>query len=238
MRKSLIICFTLLSVVLCLGQKYNSIKFDTVNRNTSAKELFFKKIIERDHIVYEDEGKTYNVVEAFEKFKQTNDAVQYDLKTENEKGVKIIGKLYAIERYIDSETIFKYDNLSFNRFLIFSDTNDKTVAYKLLNDNQDETELNKFITKYTGLYKSSVNRDDDYIFELDNFTILLKKSNNNEVSPMSMGDPSPKSATESSAAEANKSEQQSALAAIEFIVIFKNLTSDLKNYLEENIYSQ
>lgn len=240
MRKSLIICFTLLSVVSCLGQKYNSIKFDTVNRNTSAKELFLKKIIAKDNSGYQDDDdKIYNAVEAFEKFKQTRDAVQYDLKLETNDKI-IIGKLFGIERYVDSDTIFKYENLCFNRFSIFSDAKDKTAAYKLYSDNQDEAKLNKFIEKYTGLYKNLSGIDNDYLFELNDRTIILKKSNRNEVSPMSMSEASPEPMSEPSPTPKKESKKENPLSSvsIEFIVVFKNLTVDLQKYLEDNIYSQ
>jgi hypothetical protein len=232
MRKILIINFLLIAVLPCLAQKYNAIIFDSINRNTLAKELFLKNIIAKDLITYEDKNVKYNAITAFEKFKQTADATQIDIKNGQKK---IIGKIYAVEKFVPSDTIFKYENLSFNRFLIFSDIKNKTIAFKLYNDVQNEYELNKLTEKYIAKNKeisgSNEAAKNDYTFTLDDRTIILKRLNQNESSPAMMVEPSPVSEKES-----EKSNSTSSIS-IELIVIFNNLSFELKKYLEDYIYS-
>ncbi len=228
MRKILTIIFTLFIILPSFGQRYYAILFDTVNRNTSAKELFFKNIIEKDKSIYEDGNIQYNAIQIFQKFKQIHYASQLDIK--NEKN-KIIGKIYAIEKYVATDTMFKYENLYFNRFLIFSDIKNKTIAIKLFNENQNEESLNKFIEKFAAksLMKSNNNEvtKNNYTFTLIDRTIILNKINQNESSPMMM-EPSPTSDKESGHTNSTSS------TFIELMIIFNNISFELKKYIEDN----
>ena len=230
MRKILVISFTLFLALPCFGQRYNTILFDTVNRNTSAKEMFFKNIIEKDANIYEDENIRYNAIQIFEKFKQTRYASLIEIR--NEKN-KIIGKIYALERFVPTDTIFKYENLSFNHFLIFSDIKNKTIAIKLYNENQNEESLTKFIEKYAAENKEKPNNSEitknNYTFTLVDKAIILKKLRQNEISPM-MIEPSPTSDKELEKSNSNSS------TSIELMIIFDNLSFELKKYLEDNFY--
>jgi hypothetical protein len=242
MRKILITSLMLFTIGFCFGQMYDSIKFDTINGNTSVKDLFLNKIIAKDPINYQNENKTYSAVEAFEKFKQTRNATQYDLKIESNEKTKVVGKFYAIEMYIESDTIFKYDNLLFNRFSIYANLNDKAVAYKLYNDNQNESDLNKFIaTCYSGnkdLSKDRKQSENHYFFDLNDRIIILKKINRNESSVMSISDSPPPPSIESSPVQSSelKNDTIESSISIELMVIFKNLTLDLKKYFEDANY--
>lgn len=239
MKKFLIIGLTIFPILFCFGQKYNPIKFDTIHENTSVKKLFLKNVIAKDDITYQDNKKLYTAIEAFEKFKQTRNATQFQLKIENRNKQKVIGNCYAIEMYVESDTIFTYDNLRFNRFQIYSNLKDQTVAFKLFNDSQDQVQLNKFLEtcsiKNKDSSETNTENKNEYFFDLEDRVIILKKLNQRVSSPMEISVES-EPVTEDNHETTKNNEEQ--FVNIELFVIFKNLTFDLKTYFEEKIYAR
>ena len=228
MRINLTLLFVTLSTILCYGQDFNPIQFDTVNRATATQELFLKNIIETDKDVFEIDNANYSALEVFKKYKQTRYAVQIDIKNSENT---IIGQNYAIERYVEHDTTFSYENLKFNRFHIFSDTNNKTIGFKLYSGNQNSVELHKFIAKYTPQDKNSAANDEQnyYVFKLKDSTIILKITNDStaEPAPMSMSDAEPVPVQDSNKPTLAFS------PPIELTVIFTDLSSELEDYLKE-----
>ena len=230
MKIRLIILFVLISILEGYSQNFNSIQFDTIKRETPTKELFLRNVVEKDKDIFEIEKVNYTAVEVFEKYKQTRRAVQNEIINNQNK---IIGQLYAIERYLDNDTIFKFENLKFNRFEIYSDNENKTVAFKLYGGNQKVDELFKFIKKYNPKDKNSVvetfELQDYYNIKLKNKAVFLKVTNDMtaEPSPMSINDSEQITSTKVN----NKFSPP-----IELIVIFNNLGIELEEYIKENNY--
>jgi hypothetical protein len=229
MKTSLIILFVSISIFEGYGQNFNPIQFDTISREVSTKELFLINVVEKDKDIFEIEKVNYTALEIFKKYKQTRRAVQNEII--NNQNI-IIGQLYAIERYLENDTIFKFENLKFNRFEIYSDNENKTVAFKLFGGNQKLEELFKFIKKYNLEDKNSVAEtfklQDYYNLKLKNKTIFLKVTNDMNVEPsMSIAD-----FEQTTSNELNEKFSP----PIELTVIFNNLGIELEEYIKENNY--
>ncbi|MGO4709365.1 hypothetical protein AB4Y90_09655, partial [Chryseobacterium sp. 2TAF14] len=165
--------------VKSFSQNYDSIHFENILKTTPAKDLFLKKIIAKDKIIYNDENDQnikYNASEALDKYKSTRYASQIDLKIKkNDKLIKI-GKGFGIDLYTESEKVFTYDILNFNHFILFSNNKNQIIAYKLFNSNEKESTIEKFIEQYSKLYKNDVISNDgekQYYFYMNDRTVKL-----------------------------------------------------------------
>ena len=150
---------------------------------------------------------------------------------------EIIGQLYALERYFDTDTIFKFENLKFYRFEIYSDNDNKTFAFKLYGGNQKLDDLFKFIKKYNPKDKNSVAEtfelQDYYNLQLKNKTVFLRVTNH------MIAEPSPMQINDSEHITSNKSNKvnEKFSPPIELTVIFNNLGFELEEYImKENNY--
>lgn len=233
MKIKLITLFVLLSMLLGYSQNFNPIQFDTIKRETLTKELFLKNVVTKDKDIFEIENVNYTALEVFKKYKQTRYAVQNEITNDQNK---VIGQLYAIERYTESDTLFKFENLKFNRFEIYSDNENKTIALKLYGGVQKFNELFKFIKKYNIQDKNSDVKtfalQDYYNLKLKDKTIFLKVTNNMEAEPS----PEPSSNSEPIATEKSNNVNDSYSPPIEVTVIFNNVGNELEEYLKENNY--
>lgn len=211
------------------SQKYDSIRFENIVKATSARDLFLKKIIARDEILYQDENDQnikYNASETFEKYKSTRYASQIDLKIEkNDKPIKI-GTGFGIDLYSESEKFFSYGNLNFERFILFSNINDQIIACKLFNENEKESNINTFIEHYSKLYENEVivneKKEKEYYFYLTDRTIKLIIDKNSGVSSAMVVSPYEEKPTEKK-------------KNIELIVIYNNFTSDEETFFKEKL---
>ncbi len=215
------------------SQKFNSIQFDTIKRETLTKELFLRNVVAKDKDIFEIENVNYTALEVFKKYKQTRYAVQNEITNDQNK---VIGQLYAIERYTESDTLFKFENLKFNRFEIYSDNENKTIAFKLYGGVQKFNELFKFIKKYNIQDKNSdvktFELQDYYNLKLKDKTIFLKVTNNMEAEPS----PEPSSNSEPIATDKSNNVNDNYSPPIEVTVIFNNVGIELEEYLKENNY--
>ena len=233
MKIKLITLFVLLSMLSGYSQKFNPIQFDTIKRETLTKELFLKNVVAKDKDIFEIENVNYTALEVFKKYKQTRYAIQNEITNDQNK---VIGQLYAIERYTESDTLFKLENLKFNRFEIYSDNENKTIAFKLYGGVQKFNELFKFIKKYNIQDKNSdiktFELQDYYNLKLKDKTIFLKVTNNMEAEPS----PAPSFNSEPIAAENSNKVDDKYSPPIEVTVIFNNVGIELEEYLKENNY--
>ena len=211
--------------VLINAQEYDSIRFENILKNSSAKDLFIKKIISKDKTIYEDENlKKYNSVEAFEEFKYTRNAAWIDMiMIDQNENRTTIGKMYGINRYSEDENYFSYDILNFNRFILFSDINDEIVAIQLKNDSENLINVDEFISKYSEKYKKDFSvlerGKQEYYFYLNGITIRLtigQDRNNTTVSP-----------------SGHDTEDQG--INIELVLIYNEIPQDVKNFLNQNL---
>lgn len=209
------------------SQRYDSIQFENILKTISAKDLFFKKIIEKDDIEYVDETNQnlkYNSIEAFEKFQNTRYASQIDLNIEKNNKLLKIGKGYGIDMYAESEKVFTYEELNFNRFILFSNIKHQVIAYKLFNNKEKESNIKKFIEKNSKLFKNEITTNDngekEHYFYLNDRTIILVMLNNSSSSSVSVVSPYDEKPKET---ELN----------IELKVIYKNLSKDEELFLKK-----
>jgi len=234
MKGKFTVVFVFATILLSCSQKTVPEQFDEIERETPTKEFFIKNVVEKDKDVFEIENRSYTALEMFEKYKQTQDVVQNEMKNnENE----IIGQLYAIERYNDNDTIFKFENLKFYSFNIYSDNENNTVAFKLYGGGQKLDDLFKFIKKYNPKDKNSVAEtfelQDYYNLNLKNKKVFLIVTNNMNALP------SPMSINDSEQITSNKSNKvnEKFSPSIELVVIFNNLGFELEEYiLKDNNY--
>lgn len=231
MKLRLILLFISISIVEGYSQNYNQIQFDTIKRKTSARDLFFKNVIEKDNDIFEIEKVKVTAVEVFKKYKQTRHAVQNEIINNQNK---VIGQLYAIERYIEKDTIFKFKNLKFNRFVIYSDNENKTIAFKLYGGVQKFDELYNFIKKYSiedeNADANNFELKDNYNLKFNNKRVFLKVTNNYTAEPSPMPINISEEITPSESSKVNDKYSP----PIELIVIFNDLDIELEEYFIEN----
>ena len=216
--------------ILLNAQNYDSIRFENIQKNTSAKALFIEKIISKDEIIYQDENQNnYNSIQTFKEFKHTNYASWSDMKMiDQNENMKTIGNIYNINRYSELDNVFNYNDLSFNRFKLFSNIKDEIVAIKLDNEQENLININEFVSKYSEKYQHDFfitqREKKEYYFYLDDITIRLIIGQGNNVSTVSPVDVSPNSQKPTIKKE-----------KIELVIIYNEITQDVKEFLHKNL---
>lgn len=231
MNRKFFVLFVFVALLVGCSQKNIPEHFDEIERTTPTKQFFIKNVVAKDKTIFEIDGKTCTALDAFEKYKQTRNAVQKEMiNSQNE----IIGQLYAIERYRETDTRYKFENLRFNHFIIYADNDNNTVGFKLYSESQKLTDLIQFINKYNLTAENWSDADfelqDSYYVKLENKTIDLK------ITKVRTAAPSPMSITDTKSLSSNIETKtlDKYSPAVELTVMFTNLGFELEDYFKKN----
>lgn len=164
-----------------------NIHLDSLDIGMNVNSFFIDKIIKHDSLEYYDENETLiNSVQAFTKYGETyytrkSSLTEYDLEkefySEEDKNI-IIGNLYSINRYAESDRLACYLNISFPTLSILSTTNDKFVGLIAENSFINEPDFNLLIEnlqKTNNLQKLITTNFEIFQFDFNSYVIEFKK---------------------------------------------------------------
>ncbi len=153
MLKIKIILFLLISLQF-YSQPPDSIKFDLLDEESNARELFIRTIINNDNAQYKQQDNTIlTSLQNFDKNKTTRYGSEFDIHSgqPDEENRPVIGKAYALELY--SDEVYTFEDLHFKRFTLFSNLKNNLIGYELFNDEVKQSDIDHFIKDYSKKYE-------------------------------------------------------------------------------------
>lgn len=187
MKKKLKVLPILFFIQLFGQDNQCKIHLDSLNLEINVNDFFIDKIVKHDSLEYSEEnGTLINSVEAFTKYGKTHYTIkdsltEYDLEKEfySEEDKKIIiGQLYSINRYAESDKLACYKNIYFPSLSILSTNNDKFIGLIAENNFVNEIDFNLLIEnlqKTNKLNKIFTTNFEIFQFDFNSYKIEFKK---------------------------------------------------------------